>query len=59
MATFTGSGNSFDAARRDAAQEAVAATQTPDAMVVYKVNETRGQYGGIAGLDSVEVDIEA
>jgi hypothetical protein len=59
VAMTSGSGKTVEDARRAAVVAALTAQQRPDGMISYKVVEIRGKAGGIAGLDEVEVIIDA
>ena len=49
----------FQEALSDAIQNAVKSTSVPDELVSWRLRKTRGENGGIAGLNNITVTIEA
>ena len=49
----------FQEALSDAIQKALRSTGVPDELVTWKLRETKGENGSIAGLNNITVTIEA
>ena len=49
----------FQEALSDAIQKALRSTGVPDELVTWRLRKTKGENGGIAGLNNITVTIEA
>jgi hypothetical protein len=58
---FEGKSNEgrFQQALADAIQNAEKSSSVPDDLVTWRLRETKGEKGGIAGLNTITVTIEA